>query len=83
MSPIYDPRRLDARNDQGIRDALAGEQPIPKLVTVCAYCPDHWDRTVAARAHGFDVTHQICEPCNARLNAAIDAVKAQREDPCR
>lgn len=71
MSPIN-------RRDQGIRDALAGEQPVKRIVTICGWCPDRIERTVAARAHGFDVSHGLCEACAARLNTDIDRLEAAR-----
>jgi len=37
-----------------------------KLVMVCAWCPDKEEQTASARAHGFDVTHGICDVCKAK-----------------
>lgn len=51
-----------------VREALAGEVPIGRqIVTLCGWCPDKAERTAAARAHGFDVSHGICPACSARL----------------
>ena len=49
---------------------LAGMTPLgirPKLVHVCAWCPDKEEQTASARAHGFDVSHGICESCRQGL----------------
>lgn len=34
-----------------------------RLVSICAWCPDHREQTESARAHGFDVSHGICQAC--------------------
>jgi hypothetical protein len=51
---------------EGIRAALAGEQPVkqqPRLVLICGWCPDAPEQTASARAHGFDVSHGMCAAC--------------------
>jgi hypothetical protein len=40
--------------------------PPSQLVTVCAWCPDKEEQTASARAHGFDVTHGICDSCKEK-----------------
>jgi hypothetical protein len=39
------------------------------LVKVCSWCPTAAEQTAAARAHGFEVTHGICDVCSARVEA--------------
>jgi hypothetical protein len=63
--------------DASLRRALAGEVPIRQLVAVCSFCPDRMERTIAARAHGFDVTSQTCPACLAKLNVALAAAEAK------
>lgn len=44
-----------------------------KIVTVCAWCPDAQERTEAARAHGFDVSHDICPACVKKFDEQAGA----------
>ena len=56
---------------------LVAAPPAPRLVTVCAWCPDAAERTASARAHGCDVTHGMCPVCEARMNAELDAAEVK------
>lgn len=42
----------------------------PRLVRICAWCPDALERTRAALATGAQVTHGMCPACEAMLDAA-------------
>ena len=64
-----------ARRGADLREVFDGEQPARRLVSVCPYCPDAFERTASARAHGFDVTSQTCAVHVAALQAHVDAVK--------
>ena len=41
------------------------------LASVCAWCPDARERTIATVAEGFQVTHGICEPCQGRFEEGL------------
>ena len=41
------------------------------LASVCAWCPDARERTIAAMAEGFQVTHGMCEPCRVRFEEGL------------
>jgi len=86
----YDPRAV--RDDAGRTVAPPQHEPAPRpdgpwtanatprkpLVMVCAWCPDHVERTASARAHGFDVTHGMCSICAVtQWTEATDAYTAR------
>lgn len=52
---------------QHVEEILADAQP--RLVFVCAWCPDRVEQTRAARAAGFEVTHGICPACELKFEA--------------
>lgn len=52
-----------ALRDRDVREALAGEIPVRQIVTVCGWCPDAREQTIAARANGYDVSHGMCDAC--------------------
>lgn len=63
------------RRGADLRDVFEGERPTRRLVAVCAYCADAFERTASARAHGFDVTSIACAVHVAALTAQVDAVQ--------
>ena len=48
------------------------------LASVCAWCPDAAEQTADARAHGYEVTHSLCEACKRRMDAEMDAIETAR-----
>jgi hypothetical protein len=42
------------------------------LAHVCAWCPDNRERTAAARADGFNVSHTMCAACAQRMKDELD-----------
>jgi hypothetical protein len=50
----------------GAECPMCGHVTPPEIVAICAWCPDAAERTAAARAHGYDVSHTMCEPCAVR-----------------
>ena len=66
MSPVN-------RRGQDIRTALAGEEPVRRIITICGWCPDAREQTLAARAHGFDVSHTMCSLCTVKFEAGATA----------
>lgn len=62
------------RMERTIEDAQRAHHQLPseparRLVSVCGWCKDAPEQTAAARAHGFDVTHGICEACRVAFEA--------------
>lgn len=57
------------RRDLGLH---AADSAPPR--TVCAWCPDFNPHDPALAG----VSHQICQVCNAKLNAQIDTREASR-----
>ena len=45
----------------------------PELVKVCSWCEDAAEQTASARAHGYDVTHGLCDKCAAQMRAEFEA----------
>jgi hypothetical protein len=74
------------RRDRALDAAFAGEVSVRELAAIarrtdsepphmiCAWCPDFrpTDRL------NTGVTHGLCPACDARLNAALDALEASR-----
>lgn len=59
---------------------MTAVRPIKPFITVCGWCPDRAEQTASARAQGFEVSHGICFPCAAKLEAAMDAFPSERDD---
>lgn len=49
--------------DRLIHAAIRG----PRLVRVCAWCPDAREQTLRAVRAGHEVTHGICEACKTKF----------------
>jgi hypothetical protein len=49
------------------------------LVRVCAWCPDHTELTISARAHGFEVTHILCPACEKKMAERWDREKKEKQ----
>jgi hypothetical protein len=74
------------RRDVGFDEAFAGEQSVREQAaaiarktdsappgTLCPWCPDFVPDPVFS-----GVSHGLCEPCAARLNADLDRREASR-----
>lgn len=64
---------LPASADRAIFEAIKGVAA-PRLFTICAWCPNVRERTLAAKAEGAQVTHVICPRCKARLAGELSEV---------
>lgn len=50
------------------------EKPAPKLVKVCAWCPDKEERDAEIIAAGNEPTHGACDACYAKQLAEVLAL---------
>lgn len=50
----------------------------PELVTICAYCPDVRQRTLAVKVAGKTVSHGICPTCAAKMNQQMDVMEQSK-----
>lgn len=60
------------QNDQRHERELAVERRATilrsrSLVSICGWCPDAQEQTIAARANGYDVTHTMCPACQIKF----------------
>lgn len=46
------------------------------IATTCGWCRDAREQTARLSAQGFAVSHSICPPCKAKLDAELGQMEA-------